>query len=150
MIWFRPDNIESGGKCGFAHYWNSQQPLAPLSEFNCLCLCILDQPGLNFNAINLKILQLVGLLVVYNLLEILEIRMAFICAIWTHKNQEKDRQYGGLVLFCNTYQLAKKGCCKFQYCANPYFPLLSISSGRNQIIVQGCTCLFFVNCELTL
>jgi len=48
MIWFHPDNIESGGKCGFAQYWNSQQPLGAS-----LCLCILDWPGLNFNAINL-------------------------------------------------------------------------------------------------
>ena len=32
-----------------------------------LCLRILDRPGLNCNAINLKISQLIGLIVVYNL-----------------------------------------------------------------------------------
>ena len=32
-----------------------------------LCLRFLDRPGLIFNAINLKILQLIGLIVVYNL-----------------------------------------------------------------------------------
>ena len=32
-----------------------------------LCLRILDRPGLIFNAINLKIIQLIGLIVVYNL-----------------------------------------------------------------------------------
>ena len=31
-----------------------------------LCLCILDHPGLIFNPINLKISQLIGLIVVYN------------------------------------------------------------------------------------
>ena len=44
---------------------------APLSEVNFFVpqkfFCILDRPGLNFNAINLKCLQMVGLMVVYNL-----------------------------------------------------------------------------------
>ena len=31
----------------------------------------------------------------------------------------------------------------------PYFPPLSILSGWIHIIVQGCACLFYVNCELT-
>ena len=33
---------------------------APLSELTFLCLHILDQPGLDFNAIDLIILQMVG------------------------------------------------------------------------------------------
>ena len=41
---------------------------APRSEIKfLLCFCIFDQPGLNFNAINLKILQMVGLIEGYNL-----------------------------------------------------------------------------------
>jgi len=41
---------------------------APLSEMNFLCFRILDRPGPNFNAIKLKILQMVGHIEGYNLL----------------------------------------------------------------------------------
>ena len=48
------------------------------------------------------------------------------------------------------YHITQRGCCEFQYCGNTHFPAISILSGQNHIIVQGCACLFFVNCELTL
>jgi len=46
-------------------YLNLQQPLRVRWIF--LCFHIFDRPGLNFNAINLKILQMVGLIEGYNL-----------------------------------------------------------------------------------
>ena len=57
MIWFCPDNIESGGKCGLCNIEIRNSP-SELDEF-LLCFRIFDRPGLNFEAIKLKILQMV-------------------------------------------------------------------------------------------
>ena len=65
MIWFYPDNIESGGKCWLR---NIKIPNSP-SEWHefFLCFCIFDRPGLNFKAIKLKFSQMVDLIEGYNL-----------------------------------------------------------------------------------
>ena len=64
MIWFYPDNIESGGKCGLRNIKIRNSP-SELREFF-LCFRIFVRPGLNFNVINLKILQMVDLIIGYN------------------------------------------------------------------------------------
>ena len=59
---------------------------APLSEMNfLLCFRIFDQPGLNFNAINLKISQMVGLIEGYKLCELIhssKIEVRTIFFVW--------------------------------------------------------------------
>ena len=64
---------------------------APLSDMNVfLCFRIFDRPGLNFNAINLKILHMVGLIKGYNLYEFrinslqIEVRMSFL--VWQNSS----------------------------------------------------------------
>ena len=42
------------------------------------------------------------------------------------------------------YHITQRGCCEFQYCGNTHFPAISILSGQNHIIVQGCACLFLL------
>ena len=51
MIWFYPDNIESGGKCGLHNIKIRNSP-PEWHEFF-LCFRIFDRPGPNFNAIKI-------------------------------------------------------------------------------------------------
>ena len=79
-----PDNIESGGKCGLRNIKICKSP-SELHEF-LLCFRIFVRPGLNFNVINLNILQMVDLIVGYNLCKFqinslyIEVRTSFL--VW--------------------------------------------------------------------
>ena len=42
------------------------------------------------------------------------------------------------------YYITKRGCCEFQYCGYTHFPAISILSGQNHIIVQGCAACFLL------
>ena len=64
MIWFYPDNIESGGKGGLRNIKIRNSPSEIHAFF--LCLRIFERPGLNFEAIKLKVLQMVEVIEGYN------------------------------------------------------------------------------------
>ena len=84
MIWFYPDNIESGGKFGL-RYIKIRNSSSEWDEF-LLCFCILYWPCLSFsfNAINLKLSQRVNLITGYNLCKFyinslkIEVRTSFL------------------------------------------------------------------------
>jgi len=76
----------------------------------------------------------------------------FLLVLWVHIAQMKAFSHSNILkTYCFRDIISLRGaCCKFQYCGNTHFPAISILSGQNHIIVQGCACLFFVNCELIL
>ena len=158
MIWIHPDNIESGGKWVFPQYWNSQQPLWVIWYHGKVLIHHIAGLSLGFMSSycaneGIFAFQYGGnvLFPWYHLTQRSLLRISILrILIKVRKIPLKLRPDRSKMRKHKKNSCYSEGLLRILILRKPYFPPLSILSGWIHIIVQGCACLFYVNCELTL
>ena len=166
MIWIHPDNIESGGKWVFPQYWNSKQPLWVIWYHGKLLIHHIAGLSLGFISsywanegipafqYDRKVLFPWYHLTQRSLLRISILRILIkvwknffrLIALKLGPGRSKMRKHNKNSSHSENFHFANFNIVQPTFTSA--FNIVWIKQYHST--VQGCACLFYVNCELTL